>query len=94
MHQENILPADEKRARALVDELKKWVGATITQNSVIFVRQGAPISTSPSIYDPADLQRAFDLGLLHKRTLKIHGSSGTTEIEILSANETDGETNK
>jgi hypothetical protein len=81
------MDADEKRARDLAAELREWVGATVVQKAVIFINQGAPTTSQFTMYDEADLQKAFDLGLLHKRTLKIHSASRTDTIDIMSSNE-------
>jgi hypothetical protein len=77
---------DEKRARLLAEELKEWVGATLVQGSVIFIGPGAPYTAQFTMYDDVDLRRARDLGLLHERTLKIHGATRTDEIAILASN--------
>lgn len=81
------MDTDDKRARDLAEELREWVGAAAVQKAVIFINPGAPITAEFTMYDEADLQKALDLGLLHKRTLKIYSASRTDNIEILAANE-------
>jgi hypothetical protein len=56
--------------RVIAKKLKQWAGATIAHDTVFLIPEGAPGHRPEfTMYYPADLKRAFDLGLLHKQTL-------------------------
>jgi hypothetical protein len=56
--------------RVIAKELKKWEGAMIVHDAVFLIPEGASMRQLEfTMYYPADLNRALDLGLLHKRAL-------------------------
>jgi hypothetical protein len=89
-NKQNPPSPEEARAHKLAFELKGYLGATITQGGVSFVRGGSEVGYEPTIYAPCDLEMTADLGLTEKRKLTIPDGEEQLTIEIYTAKEADG----